>query len=214
MYHSEVTTLFHEFGHTLHHLLTTIDILPVAGIQGVPWDAVEVPSQLLENWCWQLKSMPYISEHYINKAPLPIELLKTVIKAKNFQAGLKLMRQLEFALFDYTIHKKNQVEKPKDILDILQEVRKKTSLYPVPEYNRFPNSFNHIFSGGYAAGYYSYLWAEVIACDLFAIFKKQGILSNKIGNKFITDYLGQGGSQCPKSLFYNFAGRDFLLNLS
>lgn len=207
LYHSEVVTLFHEFGHTLHHLLTKIDIMPVAGIQGVPWDAVEVPSQLLENWCWQPETMPYISEHYLNKKPLPNESLTTLIKARNFQAGLKLMRQLEFALFDYELHQKQ--EKTINVQLILNNTRLKTSLYTIPDYNRFPNTFNHIFSGGYAAGYYSYLWAEVIACDLFSIFKEKGILNNQVGSQFIDTYLGQGGSQCPNELFKKFSGRDF-----
>ena len=206
--HNEVTTLFHEFGHGLHHMLTEIDCAAVSGINGVPWDAVELPSQFLENWCWEKEAIPLISGHYQTGEVLPDDMLEKMLAARNFQAGLIMVRQLEFALFDMKMHGGYSVEHPQSIQTVLDEVRGKLAVYSIPDFNRFQHSFGHIFAGGYAAGYYSYKWAEVLSADAFSKFEADGIFNRSTGEKFLTEILQQGGSQEPSVLFRNFMGRD------
>lgn len=202
--HDEVTTLFHEFGHGLHHMLTEIDVSSVAGINGVPWDAVELPSQFLENWCWQPEALAFISGHYQTGEPLPAEMLEKMLDAKNYQAALFILRQLEFGIFDFKLH----TQQNPDILNTLAEVRKQVAVVPTVEWGRFPHAFSHIFAGGYAAGYYSYLWAEVLSADAFSRFEEEGIFNAKTGNAFLDNILSQGGSDEPMTLFKNFRGRE------
>ncbi len=205
--HSEVETLFHEFGHGLHHLLTQIDYLSVSGIHGVEWDAVELPSQFLENWCWQLEVMPLISGHYQTGEKLPNDIFNKMLAAKNFQAGMQMVRQIEFSLFDFRIHLECDKQQGANINDILQQVRKQMSVVKTPEFNRFPNGFSHIFAGGYGAGYYSYKWAEVLSSDAFSLFEEQGIFDKVTGRSFLHDILEKGGSQNALTLFTAFRGR-------
>lgn len=206
--HDEVITLFHEFGHGLHHMLTQVDVLGVSGIHGVNWDAVELPSQFFENWCWQEEALAFISKHYQQQNALPAEILKNLLAAKNFQAGLFLVRQLEFALFDFRLHMEfDPTQGPEQIQRILTEVRQQVSVIPVPSYHRFQHSFSHIFAGGYAAGYYSYLWAEVLACDAFSLFEEQGVFNAAAGQRFREHILAKGGSEDAGDLFEAFRGR-------
>lgn len=205
--HNEVTTLFHEFGHGLHHMLTQMDVSEVSGINGVPWDAVELPSQFLENWCWDAESLPLISAHYETGEPLPSDMLERMLAAKNFQAGLMMQRQLEFALFDFRLHSEYSTACPVKPLDILSQVREEVAVMVPPAFNRFANSFSHIFAGGYAAGYYSYKWAEVLAADAFSKFEEKGIFDKETGQKFLETILQQGGSRSPMDLFIEFRGR-------
>ena len=202
--HNEVTTLFHEFGHGLHHMLTEIEVSSVAGINGVPWDAVELPSQFLENWCWQPEALEFISGHYQTGEPLPKEMLDKMLDAKNFQAALFILRQLEFGLFDFKLHSNNTP----DILETLKQVRQQVAVVPTVDWGRFPHAFSHIFAGGYAAGYYSYLWAEVLSADAFSRFEEEGIFNESTGNAFLDHILSQGGSDEPMTLFKNFRGRE------
>ncbi|OCG79202.1 oligopeptidase A [Gilliamella sp. Occ4-3] len=202
--HDEVTTLFHEFGHGLHHMLTEIDTSSVSGINGVPWDAVELPSQFLENWCWQPEALAFISGHYQTGEQLPTDMLEKMLDAKNYQAALFILRQLEFGLFDFKLH----TQKDPDILNTLAEIRKQVAVVPAVEWGRFPHAFSHIFAGGYAAGYYSYLWAEVLSADAFSRFEEEGIFNAKTGNAFLDNILSQGGSDEPMTLFKNFRGRE------
>ncbi len=202
--HNEVTTLFHEFGHGLHHMLTEIEVSSVAGINGVPWDAVELPSQFLENWCWQPEALEFISGHYQTGEPLPKEMLDKMLDAKNFQAALFILRQLEFGLFDFKLHS----DKTPDILETLNQVRQQVAVVPTVDWGRFPHAFSHIFAGGYAAGYYSYLWAEVLSADAFSRFEEEGIFNETTGNAFLDNILSQGGSDEPMTLFKNFRGRE------
>lgn len=202
--HNEVTTLFHEFGHGLHHMLTEIDVSSVAGINGVPWDAVELPSQFLENWCWQPEALEFISGHYQTGEPLPQQMLEKMLDAKNFQAALFILRQLEFGLFDFKLHS----DKTPDILETLKQVRQQVAVVPTVDWGRFPHAFSHIFAGGYAAGYYSYLWAEVLSADAFSRFEEEGIFNENTGNAFLDNILSQGGSDEPMTLFKNFRGRE------
>lgn len=205
--HDEVTTLFHEFGHGLHHMLTKIDVNGVAGIDGVPWDAVELPSQFLENWCWQPEALNFISGHYQTGEPLPKDILDKLLAAKNYQAALFILRQLEFGLFDFRLHCEYDSAKGARIAEIRHEVQKQVAVIKQPEWNRMPNSFSHIFAGGYAAGYYSYLWAEELAADAFSRFEQEGIFNPKTGKDFLDCILSQGGSQEPMALFKKFRGR-------
>lgn len=206
--HDDVVTLFHEFGHGLHHMLTTIDYSDISGISGVPWDAVELPSQFMENWCWQHDAIPLISKHYETGEPLPDAELQQLIDAKNFHAGLAMVRQIEFALFDMQIHAEFDAKKGDCIQSILNTIRQQASVIPVAEFNRFQHSFAHIFAGGYAAGYYSYLWAEVLSSDAFAKFEETGIFNSTTGQEFLTEILQQGGSKEPLELFVAFRGRE------
>jgi len=206
--HNEVTTLFHEFGHGLHHMLTEINCAAVSGINGVPWDAVELPSQFMENWCWQKEAIPLISGHHQTGEVLPDNLLEKMLAAKNFQSGMMMARQLEFSLFDMLMHHHYSPENPRSIQTVLDEVREKVSVYPVPEFNRFQHGFGHIFAGGYAAGYYSYKWAEVLSADAFSRFEEEGIFNQATGESFLQEILQRGGSKEPMALFTAFRGRE------
>ena len=206
--HDEVTTLFHEFGHGLHHMLTRIEVPEVAGINGVAWDAVELPSQFLENWCWQPESLALISGHYETGEPLPRSMLDAMLAARNFQAGMQMVRQLEFALFDFRLHAEYDPASPADPLKVLDAVRDEVAVVRPPAFNRFANGFSHIFAGGYAAGYYSYKWAEVLAADAFSLFLEKGVFDADTGRAFRTEILEQGGSREPLELFVAFRGRE------
>ncbi|MEX2366859.1 MAG: oligopeptidase A [Pseudohongiellaceae bacterium] len=206
--HNEVTTLFHEFGHGLHHMLSTQEDAGVSGINGVAWDAVELPSQLMENWCWLGEAIPLISGHFETGAPLPRAELEKLLAAKNFQAGMQMMRQLEFALFDFRLHMEFEPGRSGQVQSIVQDVRKQVSVYDTPGWNRFETSFSHIFAGGYAAGYYSYKWAEVLSADVFEKFRDDGVLSREAGEAFLQSILAMGGSQPAMELFVNYRGRE------
>lgn len=207
--HNDVTTLFHEFGHGLHHMLTRENYLRCSGIAGVAWDAVELPSQLMENWCWDNESLGLISGHYESGEPLPLTLLDKMQAAKNFQSGMKSVRQLEFALFDFQLHQTPVRETEQDVVrTVMQTARNKAAVYEVPEENRFENSFSHIFAGGYAAGYYSYKWAEVLSADVFSQFQANGVLDSATGQAFLDKILSKGGGEDALTLFIDFMGRE------
>ncbi|MGK8675272.1 oligopeptidase A [Serratia marcescens] len=206
--HNEVTTLFHEFGHGLHHMLTQIDTAGVSGINGVPWDAVELPSQFMENWCWEPEALAFISGHYQSGEPLPKAMLDKLLAAKNYQAALFILRQLEFGLFDFRMHFEYSPEKGAQILPTLTEVKKMVAVVPSPSWGRFPHAFSHIFAGGYAAGYYSYLWAEVLSADAYSRFEEEGIFNAETGKSFLDNILSRGGSEEPMALFKRFRGRE------
>jgi len=206
--HDDVTTLFHEFGHGLHHVLTQVNYLGVSGINGVAWDAVELPSQFMENWCWEKDALALISAHYQTGEPLPDTLFEKMLAAKNFQAGMMMVRQLEFSLFDFHIHRDFEPQRGGCIYEILTTIRSKVAVLPAPEFNRFAHSFSHIFAGGYAAGYYSYKWAEVLSSDAFSLFEEKGIFDAETGRAFLTSILEQGGSDEAMELFKNFRGRE------
>ena len=205
--HDDVITLFHEFGHGLQHMLTQVDHLGVSGINGVEWDAVELPSQFMENWCWEQDALALISGHYQTGESLPEDLFNKMLAAKNFQAGMIMVRQLEFSLFDFRIHKDYDPEKGGRIYEILGQVRDQVAVIKPPEFNRFAHSFSHIFAGGYGAGYYSYKWAEVLSSDAFSLFEEKGIFDQDAGKAFLTNILEQGGSQDAMDLFIKFRGR-------
>ncbi len=204
--HDEVTTLFHEFGHGLHHLLTRIEHAGVSGINGVAWDAVELPSQFMENWCWEPEGLALISGHFETGDPLPKDLLDKMLAAKNFQSGLMMVRQLEFSLFDFELHATHG--DGRSVLDVLEGIRDEVAVIRPPAFNRFANSFAHIFAGGYAAGYYSYKWAEVLSADAFSLFEEQGVLNPETGRAFREAILARGGSQEAMCLFVDFRGRE------
>lgn len=206
--HDEVTTLFHEFGHGLHHMLTRIDTPGVAGISGVPWDAVELPSQFMENFCWQPEALSFISGHYETHEPLPEAMLDKLLAAKNYQAALFILRQLEFGLFDFRMHYEYSQEQGARILQTLAEVKQQVAVMPAVEWSRFPHAFSHIFAGGYAAGYYSYLWADVLAADAWSRFEEEGIFNRQTGQSFLDNILSRGGSEEPMALFVRFRGRE------
>lgn len=206
--HQEVETLFHEFGHGLHHLLTKVDYPGVAGINGVPWDAVELPSQFLENWCWERESLDLFAAHWETGAPLPEALYQRMIAAKNFQSGMQMVRQLEFALFDFRIHLEYDPARGGRIYEILDAVRDQVAVIRPPAFNRFAHSFSHIFAGGYAAGYYSYKWAEVLSADAFSLFEERGVFDPATGRAFREQILERGGSADAMTLFINFRGRE------
>ncbi|WP_226643809.1 M3 family metallopeptidase [Microbulbifer variabilis] len=206
--HYEVTTLFHEFGHGLHHMLTQIDVAAVSGINGVAWDAVEMPSQFLENWCWQPQAIAMISAHYQTGEALPAELLEKMLAAKNFQSAMFTVRQLEFALFDFRLHASEEAMDAEKIQQLIMAVRSEVAVVPVAEENRFQHGFSHIFAGGYAAGYYSYKWAEVLSADAFSLFEEQGIFDSVTGESFMHSILEQGGSRDALELFVEFRGRE------
>ncbi|EJL6491120.1 oligopeptidase A [Vibrio cholerae] len=206
--HDEVTTLFHEFGHGIHHMLTQVEVGAVSGINGVPWDAVELPSQFLENWCWQEEALAFISGHYQTGEPLPKAMLDKMLAAKNFQSAMFILRQLEFGLFDFTLHTTYDPEVGPKVLETLAEVKKKVAVLPGLEWNRFSHSFSHIFAGGYSAGYYSYLWAEVLSADAFSRFEEEGIFNRETGQSFLNNILEMGGSEEPMELFKRFRGRE------
>ncbi|MDE1225150.1 oligopeptidase A [Vibrio aestuarianus] len=206
--HDEVVTLFHEFGHGIHHMLTQVTVGAVSGINGVPWDAVELPSQFLENWCWEEEALAFISGHYETGEPLPKEMLDKMLAAKNFQSAMFILRQLEFGLFDFTLHTEYDPEVGPRILETLAQVKAKVAVLPSLEWNRFSHSFSHIFAGGYSAGYYSYLWAEVLSADAFSRFEEEGIFNKETGNSFLKNILEMGGSEEPMELFKRFRGRE------
>lgn len=206
--HDEVVTLFHEFGHCLHHLLTKVDYLGASGINGVEWDAVELPSQFFENWCWEFSALELLSQHIETNQPLPSEMYDKLLAAKNFQSAMAMMRQLEFSLFDFRIHQEYDATNPTFVSDILTEVRQQTAVVPVVACNRFQHSFSHIFAGGYGAGYYSYKWAEVLSSDAYARFEDEGIFNEKTGRDFLHSILEVGGSKNALEAFKSFRGRE------
>jgi oligopeptidase A len=206
--HDDVITLFHEFGHALQHMLTKVKYLSVSGISGVPWDAVEICSQFLENWAWQNQCMPLISSHYKTQEPLPESLLERMQAARHFQSAMQMLRQLEFSLFDFTLHQQFDPTIDNHAQILLNAIRAKVSVTPVPEYNRFQNAFGHIFAGGYAAGYYSYKWAEVMAADAFSEFIEKGIFDQETSDRFKHTFLESGGAVEPLELFIKFRGRE------
>lgn len=205
--HTEVTTLFHEFGHGLHHMLTRIDTADVSGINGVEWDAVELPSQFLENWCWERESLDMLSGHYQSGEKLPDELLTRLREARNFHSAMQLVRQMEFSLFDMTIHLESTAKQAADVQQTLNRIREHVSVVPVPSWNRFQHSFSHIFSGGYSAGYFSYKWAEVLSADAFSRFEEEGIFNPDTARDFLHEVLEQGGSRSAMESFVAFRGR-------
>lgn len=206
--HDEVNTLFHEFGHGLHHMLTEVDNISVAGTHGVAWDAVELPSQFMEFWTWDKDSLDSLSEHIESKETLPEELLKALLDARFFQSGMQTLRQIEFALFDLNIHKITPALNATQIQATLDDIRQKFAVLPTVSYNRFQNSFSHIFAGGYAAGYYSYKWAEVLASDAFDRFENEGIFNTQTGTEFRKAILAVGGKDTALDAFINFRGRE------
>jgi oligopeptidase A len=206
--HDEVTTLFHEFGHGLHHMLTKIHYAGVSGINGVPWDAVELASQFRDNWWWEREALDLISGHYETDAPLPDALFDKMIAARNFQSAMMMVRQLEFSLFDFKLHLEYDPKQTRQAESVLAQVRDQVSVVRPPAFNRFAQSFSHIFAGGYAAGYYSYKWAEVLSADAFSKFEENGIFDRATGIAFLQAILEQGGSREPMDLFVEFRGRE------
>ncbi|MEH6582393.1 MAG: oligopeptidase A [Halioglobus sp.] len=203
----ELTTLFHEFGHGLHHMLTQQTVAAVSGINGVPWDAVELPSQFLENWCWEKEALAFISGHYETGEALPDALLDSMLAAKNFQSAMMMVRQLEFSLFDFRLHMSWGKSDATTVQGLLDEVRQQVAVIIPPPWNKFQNAFSHIFGGGYAAGYYSYKWAEVLSADAFSKFEEDGIFNAKTGASFRQEVLEMGGAREPMDLFVAFRGR-------
>jgi len=206
--HDDVITLFHEFGHGLHHLLTQVEDLGVSGIHGVEWDAVELPSQFMENFCWEWEVLQGMTRHVDTGAPLPRALYDKMLAAKNFQSGLAILRQIEFALFDMRLHADVDPGAGAGVLALLDEVRREVAVLVPPPWNRFPNSFSHIFAGGYAAGYYSYKWAEVLSADAYSLFEERGVLDPEAGRLFRDEILAVGGSRPAAESFRAFRGRE------
>lgn len=205
--HGDVETLFHEFGHGLHHMLTQVDVQAVSGINGVPWDAVEFPSQILENWTWDVETLGMISGHYQTGESLPKELIDQMLAARNYQSAIAIVRQLEFGLFDFRLHGEYRLGDTGAIARIREDIRKNVSVFNEPDWVRMAHSFNHIFSGGYSAGYYGYLWSDVLASDGFTRFEQEGVFNPKTGRDFADAVLYQGGSDEPMALFEQFMGR-------
>jgi oligopeptidase A len=205
--HDEVVTLFHEMGHCLHHVLTQVDYLCASGINNVEWDAVELPSQFFENWCWEEEALPLLTSHIETGEVLPKPLFDKMFAAKNFQSAMGMIRQLEFSLFDFRIHTEYSDSKPGFIAETLADVRQQFSVVPIVPYNRFQNSFSHIFGGGYAAGYYSYKWAEVLSSDAFSRFEEEGVFNKPTGLDFLHNVLEVGGSKKAAEAFESFRGR-------
>ncbi len=204
--HDEVVTLFHEFGHGIHHMLTQVDELSASGIANVPWDAVELPSQFMENFCYQPEVIEKLSQHFETGEALPKEKLDKLIAAKNFQSAMAMVRQLEFALFDMNMY----LSEPLDVKGIqkkLDDIREQVAVFTPPSFNRFQNGFSHIFAGGYSAGYYSYKWAEILSADACAFFEEEGVMNKKAGKQFLNNILEKGGSEEPMDLFVKFRGR-------
>ena len=206
--HDEVITLFHETGHGLHHLLTQIEELGVSGINGVEWDAVELPSQFMENFCWEWDVLKHMTAHVDSGEPLPKELFDKMLAAKNFQSGLQTLRQIEFASFDMHLHDDFDPNGDRTAQDLIDEIRRQVAVIIPPAYNRFPNNFSHIFAGGYAAGYYSYKWAEVLSADAYAMFEENGVLSPEVGHRFWSEILAMGGARPALESFKAFRGRE------
>ncbi len=205
--HDEVLTLFHEFGHCLQHVLTRVDYLGASGINGVEWDAVELPSQFFENWCWDAHALTVLTSHVDTGEPMSSAIFDKLLSAKNFQSAMGIMRQLEFSLFDFRIHQEYTSDKVTFIADILDDVRRDIAVVPIVPYNRFQHSFSHIFAGGYAAGYYSYKWAEVLSSDAFARFEEEGVFNPKTGRDFLHCILEVGGSRRASDAYVDFRGR-------
>jgi oligopeptidase A len=206
--HDEVITMFHEFGHGLHHMLTQVDEYGVSGIKGVEWDAVELPSQFMENFCWEWDVVRHMTQHVETGAQLPKALFDKMVAAKNFQAGMQTVRQIEFSLFDMRLHGDFNPQGDQTALDLIETVRDEVAVLRPPKWNRFPNSFSHIFAGGYAAGYYSYKWAEVLSADAYSLFEEMGTLSTEAGSRFKAEVLGKGGSRPAMESFVAFRGRE------
>ncbi len=206
--HDEVLTMFHEFGHGLHHMLTKVDDYSVSGIKGVEWDAVELPSQFMENFCWEWDVLRQMTAHVETGAQLPRTLFDKMVAAKNFQAGMQTMRQIEFSLFDIRLHSDFDPQTNKTALDLIEQVRDEVAVVRPPKWNRFPNNFTHIFSGGYSAGYYSYKWAEVLSADAYSMFEENGVLSAETGQRYWQEILAQGGSRPALESFKAFRGRE------
>jgi oligopeptidase A len=206
--HDDVITLFHEFGHGLHHLLTRVDYSGVSGIRGVEWDAVELPSQFMENFCWEWQVLEHMTAHVDTGAALPRELFDKMVAAKNFQSGMQTVRQLEFALFDMHLHHDFDPAGKRTPLELLDEVRARTAVLIPPRFNRFPHGFSHIFAGGYSAGYYSYKWAEVLSADAYGLFEERGVLDPETGSRFRDEILAVGGSRPAIESFKAFRGRE------
>jgi oligopeptidase A len=206
--HDEVITLFHEFGHGLHHLLTRVDVPGVSGINGVEWDAVELPSQFMENFCWEWDVLKSMTQHVQSGNPISREIFDKLRAAKNFQMGMQTVRQIEFSMFDMCVHHGYDSGGPLTPMQVLDQVRKKVAVMIPPPFNRFPNGFSHIFGGGYAAGYYSYKWAEVLSADAYAVFEENGILDDGVGSRFRDEILARGGSRPALESFIAFRGRE------
>ena len=206
--HDEVITLFHEFGHGLHHMMTQIEYLDISGISGVEWDAVELPSQFMENWCWQREALDMFAAHYETGEKIPDELFNKMKAAQHFQTAMGMVRQLEFSIFDMKLHMDTNINSADQIQEILDEVRSTVSVVTPPAFNRFQHGFSHIFAGGYAAGYYSYKWAEVLSADAFARFEEEGLFNQEVGNAFLTEILEVGGSRPAIESFIAFRGRE------
>jgi oligopeptidase A len=206
--HEDVQTLFHEFGHCLHELLTQVNYASISGINGVPWDAVEFPSQFLEHWCWGKEAIALISSHIETGEPLPDALFNKLLATKNFQPGLHLLRQLEFAIFDFRLHLEYDPNKGAQVQAMIDETRQQVSVIHTPTFNRFQHSFSHIFAGGYAAGYYSYKWAEVLSSDAYELFAEKGIFDRATGQLFLTHILECGGAYDPMELYVAFRGHE------
>ena len=206
--HDDVVTLFHEFGHGLHHLLTEVDWPSVGGISGVEWDAVELPSQFMENFAWRREALDLFAKHWKTGEPLPDALYDKMVAARHFHAGLFLMRQLEFALFDFRLHLEYDLERGARVLETLAEVRDEVAVVRPPDWHRGPHAFTHIFSGGYSAGYYSYLWAEVLSADAFAAFEEAGVFDAATGERYRREILAVGGSRPALESFVAFRGRE------
>jgi oligopeptidase A len=210
--HDEVLTLFHEFGHGLHHLLTRVEDLGVSGINGVEWDAVELPSQFMENFAWEWDVLRHMTRHVDTGSPIPGTLFERMIAAKNFQSGLAMLRQIEFAVFDMRLHWEFDPASGRSAQQLLEEVRSRIAVLKPPAYNRFANSFSHIFAGGYAAGYYSYKWAEVLSADAYSLFEEMsasnGVLDARAGQRFRDEILAVGGSRPAAESFRAFRGRE------
>ena len=204
----ELLTLFHEFGHGLHHMLTTQSVAAVSGINGVAWDAVELPSQFMENWCWEKEALAFISGHFETGEPLPEELLEKMLAAKNFQSAMQMARQLEYSLFDFRLHMEWGKPGSSSVQELADQVRKQVAVVTAPPWNRFQNSFAHIFGGGYAAGYYSYKWAEVLSADAFSKFEEEGIFNRETGTAFLENVLEMGGAREAMDSFTAFRGQE------
>ena len=206
--HDEVLTMFHEFGHGLHHMLTEVDDYSVSGIKGVEWDAVELPSQFMENFCWEWEVLRNMTAHVDSGEPLPRALYDKMVAAKNFQAGMQTVRQIEFALFDIRLHSVFDPHGDTTALDLIESVRDEVAVVRPPKWNRFPHNFTHVFSGGYAAGYYSYKWAEVLSADVYSMFEEDGVLSREAGQRYWQEILAKGGSRSAMESFAAFRGRE------
>ncbi|MFM2440860.1 MAG: hypothetical protein RLZZ349_587, partial [Pseudomonadota bacterium] len=206
--HDEVLTMFHEFGHGLHHMLTKVDDYSVSGIKGVEWDAVELPSQFMENFCWEWDVLRHMTAHVDTGEQLPRALFDKMVAAKNFQAGMQTMRQIEFSLFDIRLHSEFDPYGSKTAVDLIEEIRDEVAVVRPPKWNRFPNNFTHIFSGGYSAGYYSYKWAEVLSADAYSMFEENGVLCAETGKRYWQEILAQGGSRPALESFKAFRGRE------